>query len=257
MWVRTSRVSTALVNLALFTALLATFGCGGGSGPGNGGGGGGGGTGPVPTVLAASPGHNTTGVGTNANLFATFSTPMNASTVTSSNFTVSGGVTGTVEYDATHNIAKFNPSGNLAANTSYNATLSTAVKSAGGRSLAATYTWTFTTGGGADSAVPTVLAGQTVPAQNATNVALNTVIKFKFSEPMDPTSFPTQLVIQQDATHSVTLTVSWNTTGDEVSLTPPSSGLLAGVYDIQLIGYTDTCGNTMTPFALHFQTVQP
>jgi hypothetical protein len=44
--------------------------------------------------------------------------------------------------------ATFSPSADLAANTLFTATVSTAAKSAGGLSLAAAYAWTFTTGSG-------------------------------------------------------------------------------------------------------------
>src|SRR4030095_7029901 len=99
MWVRMPRVSTALVSLTLFTALLATVGCGGGgTDPGNGGGG----TGPIPTVLSAAPGEGASNVGTNADIFAIFSTEMNASTINANTFTLSGGVSATVTYDAAH-----------------------------------------------------------------------------------------------------------------------------------------------------------
>jgi hypothetical protein len=254
MWVRMPRVSTALVSLTLFTALLATFGCGGGgTDPGNGGGG----TGPIPTVLSAAPGEGASNVGTNADIFAIFSTEMNASTINANTFTLSGGVSATVTYDAAHRTAILHPNGSLAAGTQYTATVSTAAMSSGGKHLNATFVWTFTTAA-ADSTPPTVLSN-TTPAQNSTNVALNTVIKFPFSEPMNTTTFPSTWEIALDATHSVFMTPSWNSTGTELSLTPPASGLPPGVYDISPAALIpppeDVAGNPLTPFTLHFSTV--
>lgn len=249
MWVRTSRLSTLVLDAVLLSSLFILFACGGGGG-GNGGGGGGGGV--TPTVVTASPGNGATQVGTNADIFATFSTAMDASTINTSTFTVSGGVVGTVTYDATHLVAKFHPNGSLAQNTAYTVTISTGAKSSGGRALLGTYTWSFTTAGN-DTTAPTV--SDTTPGQDATNVALNTVIKITFSEPMDPLSFPQQIIIPVDATHNVALTVKWNPTGTQLSLTPPSTGLPAGTYAIDIIGYTDAAGNVMVPFTLHFSTV--
>jgi hypothetical protein len=84
---------------------------------------------------------------------------MDASTITSSSFTLTpnGGspVAATVTYDATSHTATLNPSAPLAANTAYTATLTTALKAADGTALAAPVSWSFTT------ACPCSLYGRT------------------------------------------------------------------------------------------------
>ncbi len=131
---------TKITNIGLIFLLLTLFACGGG-----GGGGGGGGT-PAdttpPAVTSTSPANGATGVAVNATISATFSEVMDASTITTATFTVSG-VAGTVAYSET--TATFTPSGNLANNTTYTATITTGAKDAAGNPLANNYTWSFTT----------------------------------------------------------------------------------------------------------------
>ena len=103
-----------------------------------------------PTVIATSPAANATGVAVSAFVSATFSEPMDASTITTTTFnlkTTSGGiaVTGTVTYDAPTNTAKFTPSAALTPNIGYTATVTTGVKDVGGNAMAANKVWSFTT----------------------------------------------------------------------------------------------------------------
>ena len=76
-------------------------------------------------------------MGTNQNITAAFSEPMDSASITASGtFTVTGpGVTpvaGTVTYDATNNIAVFTPTGGIfASSTTFTATITTAAQSAG------------------------------------------------------------------------------------------------------------------------------
>jgi hypothetical protein len=131
------------------------------SGSGSGGGGGGGDT-TAPTVTPTSPAPNATGVAVSTNVTGTFSEAMNASTVTSGTFTLTAGttpVTAAVSYNSANNVATLNPAADLAAGTTYTATIrggATGVKDAAGNALASDRTWTFTTasaGGGTSETV--------------------------------------------------------------------------------------------------------
>jgi len=123
---------------------------------------GGGGTSDAtaPTVTATSPAAGATGVSVTANVTGTFSEAMDPSTITSGTFTLTGGtaaVTGTVTYGATGKVATLDPGADLAAGTTYTATLkggSSGVKDVAGNALAADKTWTFTTAGTATSQTP-------------------------------------------------------------------------------------------------------
>jgi len=98
-----------------------------------------------PTVAATSPVADATDVAVNAAITATFSEAMRSSTINAGTFTLSGGVQGTVAYDATTMVATFTPSADLTNGTSYTVTVTTGVKDKVGNSMAADYTWSFTT----------------------------------------------------------------------------------------------------------------
>lgn len=97
-----------------------------------------------PAVVSTTPLSNADKVSLNSLVTATFDEAMNTSTITSSSFTLNGGVTGTVTYSGT--TATFTPSASFADSTKYTATITTAVKDAAGNSMAANYDWSFTTG---------------------------------------------------------------------------------------------------------------
>ncbi len=112
---------------------------------------------PVPVVSTTVPANGATGVDAGNPVTATFNEAMNASTITTTTFTLSvtGGasVTGAVSYTAGTETATFTPSATLAYNTSYTATITTGATSSGGVALAGNSIWTFTT-----SANPSVVA---------------------------------------------------------------------------------------------------
>ncbi len=108
-----------------------------------------------PTVTVVSPIAGATGVDPATLITATFSEAMLATTISTSTFTVSGGVTGTVSYDPATWKATFTPSAALANGTNYTVTISTGVKDLAGNAMAAAKVWTFTT-----------LAATTPPAIN-------------------------------------------------------------------------------------------
>ncbi|PNI08974.1 hypothetical protein CXX84_09470 [Arthrobacter sp. AFG7.2] len=121
----------------------------------------------APTVTATSPAAGASGVALAANVTGSFSEAMDASTVSSATFTVKTGTTtvpAAVAYNSTDKVATLNPTADLAAGTTYTATIrggSTGVKDAAGNALATDRTWTFTTataGGGSTSETVTLTA---------------------------------------------------------------------------------------------------
>ncbi|MFM9272456.1 Ig-like domain-containing protein [Pseudarthrobacter sp. NKDBFgelt] len=126
------------------------------------GGGGSGGDTTAPVVSGTSPAEGATGVAVTADVTATFSEAMDASTVGSGTFTLesgTGAVTASVTLNGAGNVATLSPDADLAAGTRFTATIeggSAGVKDAAGNALASDKTWTFTTasaGGGTPETV--------------------------------------------------------------------------------------------------------
>lgn len=104
--------------------------------------------GPAPTVTATTPLPMEKNVPIEVNLTATFSDPMDASTISPVTFTLqqgTGRVDGGVTFDAVTNIATFAPAAQLETNRVYAATITTGARSVGGVPLETSQTWTFTT----------------------------------------------------------------------------------------------------------------
>ncbi|HUG24764.1 ice-binding family protein [Piscinibacter sp.] len=108
----------------------------------------------APTVLSVSPLDGTAGVCLTRVISATFSEPMDASTITTTNFGVTAGgvaVAGTVSYDAPSRVASFSTTdvAGFAPSTAFVATIVsgvTGVRDLAGNALAADQVWGFTTG---------------------------------------------------------------------------------------------------------------
>src|SRR5665213_915755 len=135
-----------------------------------------------PLVVSTNPASGATGVLINQVVSATFSEPMNPTSITGSTFTLTaaGGVSvaGTVAYTATGSVATFTPTAPLAFGALYTATITTGATDTSGYSLAANFVWTFTT-----NTRPTVIV--TIPVNGATGVPVNQVLSATFSKALN------------------------------------------------------------------------
>jgi hypothetical protein len=154
-------------------------GIAGGSGGIAGGGGGVPDTTP-PTVVLTSPADAAGNVSIRKRPTATFSEPMDPTTVNAATFTLQQGTTlipGTTSYVTGGTTGTFIPASDLALSTTYTATITTGAKDSAGNPMVSNYTWSFTTSacgqapvvlGAADNFV--VLAGSTVTSTGPTSV---------------------------------------------------------------------------------------
>ncbi len=102
-------------------------------------------TGSGPTVTSVDPLNLATGVSVSKVVTATFSVPMDQSTITANTFTVTQGTTpvvGVVTY--TGSTASFDPTYNFTAGLIYTATITTGAKNLSGFPLASNMVWSFT-----------------------------------------------------------------------------------------------------------------
>lgn len=141
-----------------------------------------------PTVTATSPSSTGTAA-TNAPVTATFDEAIDAATLTTASFTVTGPggtpVAGSVAFDDDTLTAVFSPLAALVVDTTYTATLTTEVTDLAGNELVAPVTWTFTTDPVAtvpDTTAPSVTA--TTPSGTGT-APTNEPITATFDEAID------------------------------------------------------------------------
>lgn len=141
----------------------------------------------APTVTNTVNANGATGVAVNTKVGATFSEAMDPATITSTSFTLkqtlnSAAVTGTTSYSGVN--AVFAPASALKANTQYTATVTTAAKDIAGNPMTAEKVWIWTTAAAADTTKPRVT--DTIHANGALNVPVNTRVGATFSEALDP-----------------------------------------------------------------------
>ncbi|MCP8999948.1 Ig-like domain-containing protein, partial [Pseudarthrobacter sp. RMG13] len=217
---------------------------------------GGGGDTTAPTVTGISPADGATGVAVTANVTGSFSEAMDASTITSSTFTLKAGTTtvpAAVTYSSTGNLATLNPTADLAANTTYTATIEsgpTGVKDVAGNPLATDRTWTFTTApaGGGDTTAPTVTG--TSPVAGATGVAVTANVTGSFSEAMDASTVTSStFTLTGPGTTPVPAAVTYSSTGNVATLNPTADLAANTTYTATIksgpTGVKDVAGNPL------------
>ena len=157
-----------------------------------------------PVVSSGSPASGATAVAVTTPISATFSEPMENSTLTTATFLVNkttGGaaVAGTVKVSG--NTATFTPSAALAASTQYTATITTGAADASDNELAKTFAWSFTTAA-APSAAPTGAptgGGSTPNPPPTTTACSNSTGQPKLSVVATRTSGVAPLMVSFDA----------------------------------------------------------
>ena len=130
----------------------------------------------IPTVTTTNPSNgnqfastSTVGVAAGGKLVtATFSLPMNATTINASSFSLApqGGaalVPASVSYNAATRVATLTTASPLLANTSYTAVIQSSATSAAGTPVGCPYTWTFKTAAVAAAGAPPVNLGRAAP----------------------------------------------------------------------------------------------
>ena len=196
-----------------------------------------------PTVSFTVPFSGATNVPIGNALSATFSKAINPLTITTATFTLRQGATsipGTVTYAGV--TATFTPTGTLAPNLPFTATITTGVQDLSGNALAANYVWSFTTGATPDTTPPTV--SYTVPYSNATNVPIGNALSVTFSKAINPLTINTATFTLRQGTTSVSGTVTY--AGVTATFTPgislaPNASFTATI----TTGVQDLSGNAL------------
>lgn len=246
---------SALFSTIAFTLTLFLASCGSISNPmvsnttGNSG------TGPVPTVSGLAV--ETNGVAPNRKQEVQFSEAMNPGTINAKTFLITdaGGnqVTGTVTYDPDYNVASFQPATAFESNTKYTATITTGAQSVGGMSLAANYSYLFTTRADTDTSPLTVTNVSPFPDENC--VSPTTAITITFNEAPDASTVTTSNIVVKDSNgNAIPVTLSANVATTDVVVTPKSA-LPSGSITVTVSGVADLADVAMQqPFTWTFST---
>jgi hypothetical protein len=198
----------------------------------------------APTVISTDPINNAACVALNKVVTATFSVPMDLTSITNTTFTITQDATpvaGTVSYTAS--TASFTPTASFTQNLVYTCTLTTGVLNADGTPLTNNYVWTFTAG---CDPVPTV--SSTNPANNVTGVAQNIIVTATFSMPMDELTITDGTFILKQAGTPVDGTVSY--TGLVASFDPTNDLLPGAIYTATIT--TGAMNEDGTPMVVNY-----
>ena len=196
-----------------------------------------------PSVSSTNPLNAATSVPINQKIAATFSVVMDATTITTSTFTVLQGTTpvvGFVSYSGT--TALFTPANNFAPNTAFTATITTGADDLAGNSLTNNYTWSFTTGAIAVVTPPTV--SSTNPNNAAVGVPINQSIGATFSVAMDATTITASTFTVLQGTTPVPGFVSYS--GTTAIFNPTNDFAANTLYKATITtGASDLAGNAI------------
>ena len=196
-----------------------------------------------PTVSSTDPLNAASGIPINQKIAATFSVAMDASTITTSTYTLLQGTTpvpGFVSYSGI--TAIFAPTSNLSPNTAYSVTITNNAKDLAGNALVSNYVWSFTTGAGVVITPPVI--NSTDPVNNETGVALNQKIAATFSKTMDATTITAATFTIKQGSTPVAGFVSYSGT---TAIVAPTSNLSPNtVYTVTITtGAKDLAGNAV------------
>ncbi|MHB8216569.1 MAG: Ig-like domain-containing protein [Candidatus Sulfotelmatobacter sp.] len=198
----------------------------------------------APIVTSEMPLSASAGLCTAA-VTATFSLPMNPTSINGATFTLAGpsttAVSGTVSYDPSSTTAAFTPSSALLATTTYTATIMTGAADQDGIALANNFIWTFTTG---NCVPPTVIS---VTPLVSVGVCPSTAASATFSQAMNPATINATTFTLTAGNPLVAVTGVVSYAGSTATFTPPSPLALSTLYTATITsGATDPSGVAMT-----------
>lgn len=206
-----------------------------------------------PTVISVAPPNGANGACPTTVVTATFSEEMNPSTINTTTFTLTGPgvapVTGQVTYNSSSKTAVFTPSGTLALNTVYTATITTGAKDLFGNALAKNFVWSFTTGTATCQPGPPSVISE-APLNGANGICPDTVVVATFSEAMNPLTINTTTFTLTGPGPAVAGQVTYDAPSHAATFTPSSNLALDTLYTATITtGAQDLFGN---PLASNF-----
>jgi Domain of unknown function (DUF4082)/Bacterial Ig-like domain/Bacterial Ig domain len=200
-----------------------------------------------PTLIAQSPAPNATGVPFNTAATATFSKPVQQSTIA---FTLKNGSTtvpATLSYNATTRKATLTPNANLAQNTTFTATVSGATDSFG--NVMTPVSWTFTTSGCPCTIWPNTATPQTASVGDAS--AIEVGVKFRTDVAGTITGARFYKGSQNIGTHVAHL---WSSTGQLLATATFTGETASGWQQVSFPSPVQVSANTTYVISYHTDT---
>jgi len=216
----------------------------------------------APTVISVTPANGAVGVGISDALNATFSEPMDPSTINGSTITLRNSATlalvsATVSFNAAANAATLTPTSSLSFNTGYTLTVGTGAKDLAGNPLAASFNSAFTTTAAPDITPPRVVS--TMPSNGAEDVPVLTPVTVTFDEPVNPATINTSTIVLKLTSNGVVISgsVSYDGASNTATFTPSAGTLAYGIgYTLSASSVADFSGNVMVGvYSATFTTV--
>ena len=208
-----------------------------------------------PVVTTVSPSAGQTNVATSVTLSITFSEPMLASSITTTNIFLQDATNGIVPTSVSLSgnplVATLTPLAPLPPNTNFTATIKGGVNGVADLAtnrMATDFSWSFTTAP-SDIVAPTVSSFS--PGAAITKVSIATGVSVTFSEPMRATSISTTNFVLRDAANAlVPASISYDTVNRRATLTPSNYLASASNYTAYVYGgatgVKDLAGNPMS-----------
>ena len=200
----------------------------------------------APTVSAQTPASAATGVLLASNVTATLSESVIPSTIS---FVLKNGSTtvgSAITYDVASHTVTLDPTANLAAGTTYTATLSGATDLAG--NAVTSTSWSFTTVT-VNTTTPTVSTQS--PGSGASGVPIVSRVTATFSESVIPGTI--SFVLKNGST-TLPAAVTYDVASQTVTLDPTANLAPGTTYTATLSGAQDLWGNTMASTSWSFTT---
>ncbi|MGW0806315.1 Ig-like domain-containing protein [Nonomuraea sp. NPDC002799] len=197
-----------------------------------------------PTVVAAGPAKDATGVPPHTEIWVVFSEQVTEARMALKG--PSGEPIAGMSRQENEDIAQFLPEKPLTANTRYTVEVSGA-KDAAGNVMPAPHSWSFTTGG-PDTDPPTV--NGTHPAEDETNMPVDTAVIIGFNEAVSGV----QITVKDPSNATVQGTTAGDTAKLRWTFTPASPFTSSTAYRVEVSGAKDRSDNIMEPYTWTFTT---
>ncbi|MDP9269255.1 MAG: ice-binding family protein [Acidobacteriota bacterium] len=202
-----------------------------------------------PTVIAMTPLNGSVGVCPSLGLItATFSKPMNPTTINATTFTLAGpggaSVSGAVTYNAATNTATFTPTLPLAVTTLYTATITTGVTDTFDNHMVFPFSWSFTT----PPACPPPAVIFVTPPNGSVGICPSTaIVSATFNQPMNAATInAATFTLSSPGPTAVAGTVTYNAVTHVATFTPTVPLALNTNYTATITtGAANTFGQTL------------